>query len=394
MISQNYINKYGLVEIIIIILHNQRYQCSFFVLLNTMATDDDIDWVSVYKHIKGKRERPKLSIEDLFGDKDDKKTKKKKNKKTKVKNIVDIEGFEKIEKKYNLILADPPWKYDRTHGVGIAENKYPVLDTSDIMKIPVWKIAAEDCVLLLWVTNPKIKDGLDVMEAWKFAYKNFGFVWVKISKKGDIRKLLGCYTRGCSETCYLGIKGNGLDFFEKFDSVAHADSSCYLGVRGRPLKKFQDVEGGGRGVSSYIETYLELDAMDVIYAGVTKHSEKPMHLLIDKLKQFFGPNYDTMNKIELFSRKCQVGWDCWGNECGKHNDGNEASIKGYLTWDQWSKREDEIEAEKKRERESESESETDSEEEKKDKKKKRKGERLESKKEKKKQKKSRDSDED
>lgn len=30
-------------------------------------------------------------------------------------------------KQYGIIYADPPWRYDRKHGSGVAENHYPTM---------------------------------------------------------------------------------------------------------------------------------------------------------------------------------------------------------------------------------------------------------------------------
>ena len=60
----------------------------------------------------------------------------------------------RTEKKYNIIYADPPWKYDRKIGQGVAEGHYHTMDIEDICSLPVGKIAADDCVLFLWVTFP------------------------------------------------------------------------------------------------------------------------------------------------------------------------------------------------------------------------------------------------
>ena len=71
---------------------------------------------------------------------------------------------------YTVIYADPPWRYDfsETQAREI-ENQYPTMDIEEIktMKIP----AHEDSVLFLWATAPKLREALEVMEAWGFEYK-------------------------------------------------------------------------------------------------------------------------------------------------------------------------------------------------------------------------------
>ena len=35
-------------------------------------------------------------------------------------------------KQYGIIYADPPWRYDRKHGSGVAENHYPTMSIEEI----------------------------------------------------------------------------------------------------------------------------------------------------------------------------------------------------------------------------------------------------------------------
>ena len=100
--------------------------------------------------------------------------------------VVDIYN---TEKKYNIIYADPPWKYGDVHtwhkmGGGVSGH-YKTMHISDIenMKIAIKKIAAEDCMLFMWVTFPNLKEGLHIIEEWGFKYKTLGFSWIKLNKK-------------------------------------------------------------------------------------------------------------------------------------------------------------------------------------------------------------------
>lgn len=53
--------------------------------------------------------------------------------------------------KYTLIYADPPWVYrdkaaDGERGAGF---KYPVMNVLDICRLPIWDLAADDCLLAM-----------------------------------------------------------------------------------------------------------------------------------------------------------------------------------------------------------------------------------------------------
>lgn len=69
----------------------------------------------------------------------------------------DIKTFEPMKLTtgtYNVILIDPPWRYDfaETKNREI-ENQYPTMDIEDLkaLEVPV----NEDTVLFLWATAPK-----------------------------------------------------------------------------------------------------------------------------------------------------------------------------------------------------------------------------------------------
>ena len=124
------------------------------------------------------------------------------------KLIVDIYT---TDKKYNVIYADPPWKYKTwTEGGGTAEKHYPTMKLDDIIKMKdtIEKISDNNCILFLWVTFPCLLEGLKVMKEWGFTYKTCGFNWVKRNKKSNTFFFgMGYWTRANSELCLIGTKG-------------------------------------------------------------------------------------------------------------------------------------------------------------------------------------------
>lgn len=87
--------------------------------------------------------------------------------------------------KYNIIYADPPWKYQDKAGKRGAENKYNCMDINDLKELPIKKISDKDCILFIWVTFPLLQDGLDLIKSWGFEYKTIGFNWIKMNKKAN-----------------------------------------------------------------------------------------------------------------------------------------------------------------------------------------------------------------
>jgi len=163
------------------------------------------------------------------------------------------------EDRYDVIYADPPWKYEGgTNPTRIIENQYPTMDTKDIcnLKIP----SANNSILFLWVVNPKLEEGLQVINAWGFEYKT-NMVWVK-DKIG-----MGYYARGRHELLLIATKGSP----------------------GAP-------EPENRPDS-------------VIEFPRTEHSKKPelVYELIEKM--YLGHKY-----LELFARNKRDKWTSWGDE--------------------------------------------------------------------------------
>ena len=79
--------------------------------------------------------------------------------------------------RYGVVYADPPWRYDHAEaGNREIENQYPTLSLDEIKALDV--PAANDCVLFLWATSPKLAEAMQVVEAWGFTYRTCA-VWVK-----------------------------------------------------------------------------------------------------------------------------------------------------------------------------------------------------------------------
>lgn len=93
-------------------------------------------------------------------------------------------------KKYNIIYADPPWKYNDkmvmqgVHGaIRGAEYFYNTMTLQDIKNLPINEMADNNCILFIWVTMPLLPSVFEVIKAWGFEYKTCGFTWVKKTKK-------------------------------------------------------------------------------------------------------------------------------------------------------------------------------------------------------------------
>ncbi len=101
-------------------------------------------------------------------------------------------------KKYQIIYADPPWQLQSSVPSRAFEKHYPTMPGADIMTLPV--PVAENAILFLWATAPKLTEALDVLRAWGFGYKTH-LVWDK--------EQIGCgwWVRGQHELLLIGTKG-------------------------------------------------------------------------------------------------------------------------------------------------------------------------------------------
>ena len=169
--------------------------------------------------------------------------------------------------KYNIIYADPPWSYnDKGLNRGGAERYYRTSDHVDIGRIDVQSIAADDCILFMWATFPKISEALELIKLWGFEYKTNGFTWIKTNKKsGTPFWGMGRWTRSNAEICLIAVKG-------------------------KPKR-------------------LDMGVHSVVHSKIRKHSEKPPEVR-DLILRLVG----DLPRLEMFARTAPEGWDVFGNE--------------------------------------------------------------------------------
>ena len=73
-------------------------------------------------------------------------------------------------RKYQVIYADPPWFYERSHSSLQGVVPYPSMTLDALKALPVGDVAAPDSLLLLWATNPLLPAALELIEAWGFKF--------------------------------------------------------------------------------------------------------------------------------------------------------------------------------------------------------------------------------
>ena len=126
-------------------------------------------------------------------------------------------------KRYQIIYADPPWRYEQKSMQGAAEKHYPTMSIADLCVLPVANIAAEDSTLFLWATFPNLDVALETIRRWGFQYKTAAFVWVKRNRKSPGWFWgLGNWTRANPEVCLLATKGKPIRASRSVHSIIDA----------------------------------------------------------------------------------------------------------------------------------------------------------------------------
>lgn len=130
----------------------------------------------------------------------------------------------------------------------------------EICALPVCDLSANDAVLFMWATSPKLEESLRVINAWGFKYKTCA-VW-------DKKKIgMGYYFRQQHELLLVATKGN---------------------------------------IPAPI---VESRISSVVSIARNEHSKKPLEFY-----SYIEKMYPDFEKIELFCRSPQDGWSVWGNE--------------------------------------------------------------------------------
>lgn len=173
--------------------------------------------------------------------------------------------------KFDLIYCDPPWSYNEqvfrgyNNPTGCAEDHYPTMSLAELKRMRVKDIAKKNSLCIMWTTGPQLHHAIDLIQSenWSFKYITMAFVWDK---------------------CKL----NPSKYFMSQTEYA------IVGKRGAIPKP--------RG------SYSELQFLSRCR---TRHSEKPEEFRCRIDRSFPA---DSIDKLELFSRRAAPGWYVWGNE--------------------------------------------------------------------------------
>lgn len=187
-------------------------------------------------------------------------------------------GFQP-DQRFDLIMADPPWRFHTRSKKGItakgAGGQYSTMSLEEIKAMPVADIAAPDCLLWLWATNPMLPVAFDVLSAWGFTFKTAGH-WAKTTRHGKLAFGTG-YILRCAGEPFI------------------------IGTRGSPKT--------ARNIRS------------VIMGPLREHSRKP--------EEAFAAAEGLMpqaRRLEIFSRQQRPGWNVWGDQTHKFDPSEQGAL--------------------------------------------------------------------
>lgn len=169
---------------------------------------------------------------------------------------------------FRVIYLDPAWNFDGG-GDRNAREHYACMSLDELRALPVGDLAAPDCAMFMWVTDPFLEEGIKLMRHYGFRYTSVGFTWAKRTKLDTGWHFgTGYGTRANAETCILGM----------------------VGTMGLPKDR---------------------SVRRLIVEPIREHSRKPDRVVSDIEKLYDGPY------VELFARARRPGWAAWGNQVGK-----------------------------------------------------------------------------
>lgn len=169
--------------------------------------------------------------------------------------------------KYNVIYADPPYRYDYERS---GAPPYPTLTTEETINLKdkdgraVPDAIAENTVMFMWSPRPKIFEAEKILLAWGFEPKTLK-IWRK-AYNGKSQRGNGHYYWSTTELLILSTKGKP----------------------GKPKFVPEDFLEAPRG---------------------KRHSEKP-----EEIRKEIEQMYPDGKYLELFARKRVKNWAVWGNQ--------------------------------------------------------------------------------
>lgn len=178
-------------------------------------------------------------------------------------------------KKYNVIYADPCWKYNNKKTGGSmssgADAQYDTMSLDELKAMPIKDLIDKECLCFIWSTVPLLDEGIELLKAWGFTYKTL-ITWEKTGIFG-----MGQWLRVQTENLLIGVKG-------------------------------------------YVKPFRQQE-INIYKHPVCKHSAKP-HFFRELVMKLADKSFTECNRLELFARSRDgmfsdyeyEGWDVYGDQ--------------------------------------------------------------------------------
>lgn len=176
-------------------------------------------------------------------------------------------------KKYDILLIDPPWSYyGQQDKWGAAAKFYETMTDEEILSLPISSLLNKKAVVFIWATAPRLDMAIDAIRTWGLHYRGVAFTWVKTTKSGTPIKAQGVRPSIVKPTCEFVLVASNVK-------------------KGRPLLLASE---------SIVHTVL---------SPVGEHSAKP-----EEVQDRIEVMYPASSRLEMFARRKRSGWEVWGNE--------------------------------------------------------------------------------
>lgn len=191
---------------------------------------------------------------------------------------------------FRVVCADPATRF--ICGAKTRPGHYGRMKDHAIAALPVKSVVADDALLFLWVTSPKLYRApgsrmnltpQEIAEAWGFRFSGRAFVWIKTHRR---------FNSGAEPL-----------FFPR--------DSFHMGTGYTTRKNAEDVLLFRRGRPKR----LSRNTHELIVSPVREHSRKP-DIFFQLVEKYASGPY-----LELFARQSRPGWSTWGDEATKFNGG-------------------------------------------------------------------------
>lgn len=212
-----------------------------------------------------------------------------------------------MNKKYSIIVCDPPWapadQLSMSSTKRGASANYSTMTTDELCALPVKDIADPDgCILALWCLGSMLEDGMRMMKSFGFTHKQI-FVWCKSKQSKSLKKIV-------FKDILIKAKKNPLSLIDDISNIVFNAGDWLLNFgMGHLFRQSHEICLIGINNNKIYSKLENKSQRSVCFEENKGHSIKP-EILQDRLEIMFP----QAKMIEMFARRQRKNWTCLGNE--------------------------------------------------------------------------------